>query len=412
MVAGPGSALLEHEHQHGPGEEHDPHGFAAVAAAVHGGERARKLRKALRLAVFGLAALTLAAELVLRFTNARARALEPAPGADATWMGVRRAPLFEEVGDPARRYALSPGAEAEVDGHRYRISSRGTRGPEIPAAKPANERRLLCLGDAAAFGLGCDEDETLASLLAARASAREAELGSGRTWRAVDLGVPGYELEQTLRAFEDGGPALQPDLVVLVLTTNEIDRTGFRYDPELGLRRDFLPLPESLKRSLWRWSHLYGWIAALHARAAEDGPRPELEPRVPWAPVRPDNQAHARAALARLAELCRARGVPLFVIAQPLLDSRDEARRVDWPGLPLDAWFRGVCSDLGLPALHLLGWLRGYADGVDRTETGAPPDDATDEYVVGARERRLSSAGYASVARLAHERLRAEGLLP
>ena len=66
-----------------------------------------------------------------------------------------------------------------------------------------------------------------------------------------------------------------------------------------------------LKRALWRWSDLYGWIAARHARAAESGRLAPLKPRVPWSWVRADNQADARAALARIAELCRAHALPL-----------------------------------------------------------------------------------------------------
>lgn len=376
MVQDPVSALLDHGPEHG--EEHDPHGFATVAEAVRKGERAHRLRRGFLAAVFSLAVLTLAAELGLRVAHSRERDASNA-------MGVPLARgLLEEVPDPVRRYALRPGADVEVDGVRYRISVERTRGPEVPTLKPAHERRLLCLGGAEAFGLGCSEDETIGAQLAARASAREAELGSNLTWRAIALGVPGYHLGQTLRALEHEGLALEPDLVVLFFSTNQIEQSGFFFDAELGLRRDFLPLPVPLKRSLWRWSHLYGWIAARHARAAEDGPLPELEQRVPWARVRPDNQLYTRAALGRIAELCRARALLLFVIHQPLLTPREAARRADWPGLPLAAWFRGVCDDLDLPALHL----------------------------VGERDRYLNPAGYAHVASLAHEKLRAEGLLP
>jgi hypothetical protein len=401
--------VLDHEHEHGAG--HDPHGFAGVAAAVRGGERARRLRRGLVVAVLALASLTLAAELALRITNARERESSRGfAGIDSAWTALDRARLFEASSDPVRRYALRPGAEGTVDGHLYRISQRRTRGPEVAAAKPARERRLLCLGDAASFGLGCDEEETLGARLAARAGAREAELGSGLAWRSLEMGVPGYHLGQILRALEADGLALEPDLVVLYLTASQIERSGFYRDDELGFRRDFLPLPDALKRSLWRWSHLYGWIAALHAHAAEDGPDPELEPRVPWAPVRPDNQEHARATLASIAALCRVRGVPLFVLHQPLLAPLERIRSADWPGLPLEAWFRGVCAELGLPALHLLGWLRGRAG--DDGRSGTASEVATNADLAGERAQRLTVAGYAALARLAHEALRAEGLLP
>jgi len=460
MVQGPGSAPSDLGHAHEHGAEHDPHGFAVVAEAVRRGARGRRLRRGLSVAVLTLAALTLAAELGLRLTHQRERALERnVTRTNRRWAELARAHVFAEVADPVRRYAMRPGAEATVDGWRFRVSAQGTRGPDVPAEKPADERRILCLGDSLPFGLWCDEEETVVARLAARANEREAERASGVTWRALDLGVPGYHLGQTLRALEEDGLALAPDLVVLYANTNDVERSGFYFDEALGiLRRDFLPLPVALKRSLWRWSHLYGWIAARHARAAEaveaGAPPPHLEPRVPWAFVRPDNQAYARESLARIAELCRARGLPLFVIHQPLMTFQGEARRPDWPVLPLEAWFRELCAELQLPALHLLGWLRGYADGVDRLAAGVPPDLLTDRYIAderlqqaleGARTRareagrdwdelpyaeqlswfagialeipadldfHLTGAGYAHIAHLAYERMQAEGLLP
>ncbi len=462
MVPGPGPHAHEGSEPHPPhapeaqAHAHDHHGFAGAAAAIGRSQRARRLRLGLLVALFSLAGATLALELGLRLTHEREHAVERhVSRTNRRWVALTRALLFEELADPVRRYGMRPGAEAEVDGFRFRVSPQRTRGPEVPAAKPANERRLLCLGDSFAFGLWCDEEQTVVARLAALASAREAELGTGLGWRALDLGVPGYHLGQTLRAFEQDGLALAPDLVVLYFNTNDIEQTGFFFDAELGLlRRDYLPLPIALKRTLWRWSHLYGWIAARHARAVEAGPQPHLDPRVPWAHVRADNQAYARAALARIQELCRARGLPLFVIDQPLMSYLGDARNPAWPILPLDAWFRTTCAELGLPALHLLGWLRGYADGVDRLAEGAPPDFLPDQYIADerlqevlgcarahARERgqvwdqlpypeqlalfagcpleipadpdfHLTGAGYEHIARLAYARLRGEGLLP
>ncbi len=444
----------EHEHEHGP--EHDHHGFAATAVAIARAQRLRRLRIGLLVALFSVAGATLATELGLRLTRQRERALAShVTLTNRRWVALTRAGVFEELADPVRRYGMRPGAAAEVDGWRFRVSPQGTRGPALPPAKPAHEKRLLCLGDSFAFGLWCDEDETLAARLATRANQREAERASGTTWRALDLGVPGYHLGQTLRAFEQQGLALEPDLVVLYFNTNDIEQSGFYFDEELGLlRRDYLPLPVGLKRMLWRWSHLYGWIAARHARAVESGPLPHLEPRVPWAHVRADNQAYTRAALARIQELCRARGVPLFVVNQPLMSYIGAARDEAWPVLALDTWFRAQCAELGLPALDLLGWERGYADGVDRLAAGAPPDFLPDQYIADERlqaaltcaranaaaagqdwdalaypeqlaafagcqadippdpDFHLTGAGYAHIARLSYARLQAEGLLP
>lgn len=422
MVQGPGPHEHGHgdagpDHEHGPGREHgfehDHHGFGATAAAIGLSQRLGKLRLGLLAALFSLAGATLVAELALRLTRQRERASAGHPTLTQRRLAdLGRAGVFEELADPVRRYALRPRAEAEVDGVRFRISPQGTRGPALPSEKPAHERRILCLGDAFAFGLWCDEDETLVARLAARANVRESELGSGRTWRALDLGVPGYHLGQTLRAFEQADPMLEPDLVLLTFNTSDIEQSGFYFDAELGLlRRDYLPLPVTLKRTLFDWSHLYGWIASRHARAVERGPEAHLEPRVPWAHVRADNQAATLYALARIQELCRARGLPLFVLNQPLLAVLSDARRADWPILALDRWFRGVCVELQLPSLDLLGWLRGYADGVDRLTAGTPPDFVPDPYL-SEPDFHLTGAGTAHIARLVYARMQGEGLLP
>ena len=85
-----------------------------------------------------------------------------------------------------------------------------------------------------------------------------------------------------------------------------------------------------------------------------------------WAHVRADNQEYTKERLARIVALCRERGVPVFVVNQPLMTFQGSTRQGDWPVLALDAWFRGVCEELELPALHLLGLLRGYSDALAR----------------------------------------------
>ncbi|MSR60971.1 MAG: SGNH/GDSL hydrolase family protein [Planctomycetes bacterium] len=455
-----GHAAGEHVPEHGTAKDHaaahDHHGFVAAASAIGQKSRAHKLRTGLLVAVFTLAGSTLLLELGLRLGHQRERALEHnVTRTNRRWVELSRAGVFREIDDPVRRYAMRPGAEATIDGWRFRVSPQGTRGPEVPAEKPATERRILCLGDSFAFGLWCDEEETVVARLARQANAREAERASGLTWRALDLGVPGYHLGQTLRAFAQEGLALQPDLVVLYFNTNDIEQTGFDYDESLGvLRRDYLPLPEGLKRGLWHASHLYGWIASKYAHAVEDGPAPYLEPRVPWAHVRADNQAYAFDGLRQLAQRCAERKLPLFVIDQPLWTYLGGTRRADWPVLPLDVWIKEACQKLELPALHLLGLLRGYADNVDRFAQGVEPDFLPDQYIADERlqealtfarakaqeqgkpwdelpypeqlqcfagfpgaipddpDFHLTGEGYAHIARLAYDAMQARGFLP
>jgi hypothetical protein len=375
------------ERNPGPGHEEGPApGLADAAEAIRHGAKRTKLRRGALVSLFTVAGLTLAAELVLRIGGHRQRYFEATVNRTIQpWVDLTTGGIFEELDDPVRRYAMRPGAEVEVGAWTFRVSSHRTRGADFPREKPAGEKRLLCLGDSFAFGLWCDEDQTLAGHLARLANAREDELGSGAAWRAVDLGVPGYHAGQQLRAFEQDGLALDPDVVVLYFNSNDIEEEGFFFDDDLGvLRRDFLPLPTGLRRMLWN-SHLYGWIVLRHRRSVEAGPTPpHMDPEVPYAFVREDNQAATRDAIARIAELCRERDVPLFFVNQPHLTWQGELQAPDWPMLPLVAWAEELRAELGLPGVSLLGLFRGYSDGVDRSAEGAPPDFLLDVFCADA----------------------------
>jgi lysophospholipase L1-like esterase len=357
-------------------------GLAEAADVLRRHERGRRLWTGLKSAVLTLAALLALAEVALRVSGYRRHSFEASVNkTNRRWVELTRAGIFEECADTVRRYRMRPGSEAMVDSWTFRVSSHGTRGVDFPRQKPAGERRLVCLGDSFAFGLWCDEDETLVGHLARRANEREAELGSGTTWRGVDLGVPGYHAGQILRTLEQDGLGLAPDAVVYYFNSNDIEQEGYFYDQDLGcLRRDFLPLPVFLRRWLWT-SHVYGWIATHYRRAVEDGPAPQFEARVRYAFVRADNQAATRAAIARMKELCDTRGIPFFLVDQPLLTYQGDYDPRRWragdplSGAPIGelmAWSEGVRRELGIQGLSLFGLFRGWSDGVDRFE-GLPP---------------------------------------
>src|SRR6185503_18502895 len=126
----------------------------------------------------------------------------------------------------------------------------------------------------------------------------------------------------------------------LYFNSNDIVREGMYLSEDLNaLYSDHLPLlPAGLKRRLWRWSYVYGWIANAYVKSFASLPSPHLDARVPWAHVRADNQRATAEAIRAIAEDCRARGIPLFFVDQPLLSWMGDARRPDWPVLPLVDW--------------------------------------------------------------------------
>jgi len=430
--------------------------LGSVTEEIQRGSHRSKLRRGMLVALFSLASATLAAELLLRLSGHRESLLEERLSmVNRSWVALSKERIFEQIADPVRRYAMRPGASCKVDGWTFHVTPHRTRGADFPLEKPANERRLLCIGDSYAFGMWCDDDETLVEQLVRRANERERELDSKVTWRAINQGVPGYHSGQQRIALEEEGLAFEPDVVLLYFNSNDLEKDGFFYASDLGvLRRDYLPLPTFLRRMLWDVSHLYGWISSAHARTVESGPTPYLDPRVPVAHVREDNREYTRRAIGRIVELCRERGIPIFFVNQPLMSYLGDARDPDWPVQALVDWAEALRSDLELPGLNLLGWMRGYEDGVDHLSEGAPPEFILDTYFADARiqdalrkaqerahERgldwekmtfseqvacfeglggelspppdfHLSAEGYGHLARLIYPHMRAAGMLP
>ena len=435
-------------------------GYPEAAVAIQAGQKKHRVRRAFVALVLSGAAATLCAEVFLRVSGYREGIFESTVNRTISrWVSLMQAGIFEEIDDPVRRYAMRPGAEVEVDGWTFRVNSQRTRGEEIPSPKPPGEKRLLALGDSFCFGLWSDEGETLVGHLARMANERERELGSDIHWRAVNLGVPGYHTGQQLRSLEQEGLGLEPDAVLIYYNTNDIQTNGFFFDETFGLRNDYLPLPVWLRRVLWH-SHLYGAIARWHYMQYQSLPTPEMDPRVPWAHVREDNQRATEASLARIVELCRERDIPVYFVNQPLLSWMGDMLQPDWPCLPLVDWAEGVREKLDIPGTNLLGWARGYSDGVDRFEGLAPgqapppPDFLVDQYYadpwaekalawVRAKARQdgldwdalafdqqvgffhgypepapvtldfhLNGAGYGHLARVVYPGLRAAGILP
>ena len=377
-------------------------------------------------------------EAFLRLTGDRDEAL--ATGLNRThrrWASLVQSDFFEEISDPVRRYAMRPGAEYEVDGWQFVVNSHRTRGAELPQPKPANERRILALGDSFCFGMWCDEDETVVGELARRANEAERAAGTPTTWRAINTGVPGYHSGQQLRALVQDGLELEPDLVLLYFNTNDILGDGFFYDEDLRvLYSDSMPLPTTWRRRLWA-SHLYGWLERHRERGLSTGGAPHLSATGPFSHNLPANRLATAEALAGIVAACEAADVPLFAIHQPLMSWMGDARSPEWEILPLVDWAEAQFDRLGVPHVNLLGWMRGYRDGVDRGPEGVGPphefqleqyfaDEDVQAYLAAlARgsapesvelptepDFHLTAEGYAELARLAYGPLRERGWLP
>ena len=119
-------------------------------------------------------------------------------------------------GDPELFWSPVPGFEGEFLGKRLRVNRLGLRGPEPPQARGPGTRRVVCFGDSITFGYGVGEDETYSHYLGQRLAPRGVAV--------VNAGVTGYTSHQVLGLLQRVGPALQPDVVTVLICWNDQNR--------------------------------------------------------------------------------------------------------------------------------------------------------------------------------------------
>lgn len=191
--------------------------------------------------------------------------------------------MWAKSDDPVLGVELNRNLHLDFDGLVFSIpstsvdlSDQGLRSPHVAETKPTGVRRLVCLGDSVTFGWGVESGETFCARLASLL---------GPEWEPINLGVPGYNLEQSVRRYELRGLEFAADAAVLVLNSNDFDRP---------LGADAADEP-----SWWfRHSALVRWTALRLRRHAAMGESP-----VPTAGATTTDSG--RAALTRLAALCR-----------------------------------------------------------------------------------------------------------
>ena len=131
---------------------------------------------------------------------------------------------------------------------------------ELDAPDP--RRRIAVLGDSFAFGLGVEERERFTERL-------ESQLVG---WRVDNLGMPSWGAGEMVRALEELGPRLDPDVVVLAMYTHDFLRLGRQYagmgypSPKFALEGGALREVPFLPAVGWRRMRLYQLGLRLQAR--------------------------------------------------------------------------------------------------------------------------------------------------
>jgi lysophospholipase L1-like esterase len=147
---------------------------------------------------------------------------------------------------PGLRYELIPGGyAASYVGVPVSVNRLGLRDHEIAVPKPAGTVRILGVGDSVTFGYGVRLEETYLKVLEGRLPHGA---GGGPRYEAVNAGIEECGLDAYYHAVRTLGPLLQPDLVLVGIVLNDVQR----YDGFDGPAR---PREASIEPGLARRAH-------------------------------------------------------------------------------------------------------------------------------------------------------------
>ena len=253
-------------------------------------------------------------------------------------------------------YSVRGGHEHRSPRWSFRTNDRGFRGRELTRTAPGT-RRVLALGDSFTFGWGVGEGKAWPHLLEGMLSS------SGQKAVVFNAGVPGYNTVQEACLLEELLGEADPDLVLLGYVVNDAEpQHTVAAPPDLEHRFVKVWLLEKARE-------------LVNSLGSGDEPifqlnyyRHSLDYRRGFAAHSP-KWRESRAALARMARLCRARKAPLVVVILPDFDEHfDES----YGAALIHARVKQWGAELGLPVYDLLDHLGGKDHKQYRLEEGHP----------------------------------------
>lgn len=318
--------------------------------------------------------------------------------------------------DPVLWVKLRPGfrghfVHPQYDGQLVTVNSEGYRGPDWPAEADPDATNVLLLGDSMSFGLGAEDDETIAVHLEAGLAAAI----PGRRFRVYNACVPGYGPRHWLVQVESLRARLRPRLCLATFYDGNdlIDcRYQFVRSREAGVHAERLPtetarVGESFRRpdvfaylggteipAMWtrvywvRYSGLFRDLDQLAARGLDRWGWNSLTfsysddllramRREPDLDIE-EEFGLAEGAYARMDELCREQGSTFAIYRVPgVVQCEPTTYRRLMAELDLDA----AEFDRQLPGSRLIAWAR---------SSGIPALDLLPRLEVGEREHCLA----------------------
>lgn len=147
---------------------------------------------------------------------------------------------------PGLRHELIPGGyAADYVGVPVSVNRLGLRDRELAVPKPPGTVRILGVGDSVTFGYGVRLEDTYLKVVEDRLNASAA---AGARYEVVNAGIEECGLDAYYHAVRTLAPVLEPDLVLVGIVLNDIQR----YD---DLERAPVPGRAALQPTLARRAH-------------------------------------------------------------------------------------------------------------------------------------------------------------
>lgn len=299
-------------------------------------------------------------------------------------------------------YRLASDLEIEVAGVPFRTNGDGFRDRPFPAKLSPHELRVAVLGDSLTTGFGVAGGEAFPRLLETTAAGLAR---SGRNFRVLNLGVPGYNLEQEAALAELSIARYRPRLVLLCLFVNDLEKPFLarNEDGRLGMPQSGLVAAHGFSPRGWlransyfyrflgtRWDRLLR-LAGVRPDEAEDQRRRYARF---WSD--PDQRQRLERVLLRTREVVGDTGDHRR-LAVVLLPALFQLIGPDPAEDPVRAALADTCGRLEIPLIDLVTPLAAE----DNPASLYLPDDP-----------HPSSEGHQRFAELIAEGLRRKGLLP
>jgi lysophospholipase L1-like esterase len=294
--------------------------------------------------------------MLLLLLEAVARLFWPVP---PTWFE----PQTRHLHSPLLGWVLPAGStESYTIDAPVHVNSLGLRDDEIPLAKPAGERRILCLGDSFTFALGVRfEDLYVQQLEALLAKQRP-----GERIQVINAGIAGYNTRQELIRLLAQGFALEPDLITIGFYFNDLVgneeplpdlATTPMLDPEQVTERPTLQhaLPSWIRDRLRQSVLLYQIVIRSKMLLQALQPSSDDYSRVQGALLAGDAKTLepywriTGQRLLEIADAARARGIPVVLLVFPMENQMQLA-------IPPAVWIerlREIWAPTGMPIIDL-----------------------------------------------------------